>query len=91
MISIKINVTKIKKEYMFKGEKGTYLDLTLMDNKDGVDQYGNSGFVVQSLPKEARDWGERGDILGNWKHVGKAAPVQNKQDAFVDGGDDVLF
>jgi hypothetical protein len=85
MISIKLDVTKINKAKLFKGEKGTYLDLTLMDNKNGVDKWGNSGFVVQSLSKEERERGEKADILGNWKHIGKAAPKQ--QEPVADSGD----
>jgi hypothetical protein len=77
MIGLKINVTRILKDKMHKGEKGTYLDLTLMENKDGPDQYGNDGFVVQDLGKEARERGEKGPILGNWRKLGKkqAAPA----------------
>jgi hypothetical protein len=71
MIGLKINVTRILKDRMHKGEKGTYLDLTLMENKDGPDQYGNDGFVVQDLGKEARERGEKGSILGNWRRLGK--------------------
>ena len=61
MIRAKINVSKILKDKLFKGEKGTYLDITLMENKDGTDQYGNDYMVVQDLGKEAR---ERGDVRG---------------------------
>ena len=71
MIGLKINVTRILKDKMHKGEKGTYLDLTLLENKDGPDQYGNDGFVVQDLGKEARERGEKGPILGNWRKLGK--------------------
>jgi len=76
MISAKINVSKILKEHLFKGEKGTYLDITLIPNKEGTDQYGNDYFVVQDLGKEAREKGEKGPILGNAKTRGAkpAAP-----------------
>ena len=67
MISAKLNVSKILKEHLFKGEKGTYLDITLIENKEGTDQYGNDYFVVQDLGKEAREKGEKGPILGNAK------------------------
>jgi hypothetical protein len=70
---LKIDVTKIDKQYFFKGAKGTYCDVTLMSNADGTDQYGNDGFVSQSISKEARARGERGPIIGNWKH---AEPAQ---------------
>lgn len=76
MQRIKIDVSKIDKNSLFKGEKGTYLDVTLMDNRDGQDQYGNDGFVVQDIGKARREAGERGPIIGNWKHVGQAPPKQ---------------
>jgi hypothetical protein len=81
MISIKINVTKIRKDLLFKGEKGTYMDLILHENKNGPDRFQNSGFVVQDLGKEARARGEKGEILGNWKIIGQkpaaSAPRQH--------------
>lgn len=64
-ITIKLNVTKIAKEHLFKGEKGTYLDLALWEKSN---DYGDDGFVTQNISKEARDRGEKGPILGNWKY-----------------------
>ena len=75
MIAAKLNVSKIDKSALFKGEKGVYLDLALFDNKNGQDDHGNDGFVVQSLSKERREAGEKGPIIGNWRHVGKAKPA----------------
>jgi hypothetical protein len=79
MQSLNINVTKIDKSALYKGAKGNYLNLTLMENKDGEDQYGNHGFIVQDIGKERRDAGERGPILGNWKHLKQR--TQDKPDA----------
>lgn len=77
MIRIKLDVSKIDKSLLFKGAKGTYCDITLMDNRDGTDQYGNDGFVIQDVGREKRDAGIKGPILGNWKHVGQSSrPVQ---------------
>lgn len=59
---------------VYIGEKGLYLELTLRDNKDGTDQYGNDGFAAVNLSKEQRDAGEKGPIVGNWKHVGASRP-----------------
>ena len=64
-IKIKINVTRILKEYLFEGKNGKYLDLVAWPNKNGAGQYGDTHFVVQDLPREARDKGEQGPILGN--------------------------
>lgn len=66
-ISIKIDVTKIDKSRLFKGEKGTYLDLTTMIDLDELDQYGNNGFIAQSVSKEERQNGVKTPILGNTK------------------------
>jgi hypothetical protein len=57
MQRLKIDVTKIEKALLFTGAKGTYMDLTLMDNRDGTDQYGNDGFIVQDVGKEKREAG----------------------------------
>jgi hypothetical protein len=54
---------------IYVGEKGTYMEVTLMDNRDGEDQYGNNGFVVMDIGKARREAGEKGTILGNWKHL----------------------
>ena len=78
MQTIKINVSKIDKDALYTGKNGKYLDLVLFENKDGEDQYGNHGFVTQDLPKSRRDAGEKGPILGNWKHLqkkGQSAPA----------------
>lgn len=64
-IKLKLDVTKILKDHLFKGSKGTYLDLVVWPNKDGKDQYGNTHYVVQELNRAARDAGERGPIIGN--------------------------
>lgn len=74
MIAIKLDVKKLNKGFFFQGKTALYADLVLKDNKDGPDQYGNDGFVVQNPSKEAREAGERGPIVGNWKHVGGAKP-----------------
>jgi hypothetical protein len=45
------------------------LDITLLENRDGVDQYGNHGMIVQDVTKEEREDGIKGPILGNFKIV----------------------
>jgi hypothetical protein len=93
MQKLNINVTKIDKTALFVGTKGKYLDLALFENRGGPDQYGNDGFIVQEIPKERRDNGEKGPIIGNWKHVGqKAAPAQQaRQAAPPQAEDDIPF
>lgn len=70
MISVKINASKIAKEHLYAGKSGKYLDCFLIPNKDGQpDQYGQDGFVAQSVSKEARARGEKGPIVGSWRYV----------------------
>ena len=86
MIKLKIDVKKIAKEHLFAGAKCTYLDLTLLDNRDGEDQYGNAGFIVQEVTKEKREAGIKGPIIGNWRHVGNGAPAGGNRNPM--GGQD---
>lgn len=79
-LSIKIDVTKIDQNRLFKGEKGTYLDLTTFIDLNEVSQYGDNGFISQSVSKEEREQGVKGDILGNVKvfyNDSADAPHQN--------------
>jgi hypothetical protein len=62
-LSIKIDVTKIDKEALYKGAKGTYLTLTVWPNKEGRNQYGDDAIVKQDLGKDRRD--EKPEIIGN--------------------------
>lgn len=71
MIIAKIDVTKLDKSRFVKGKKGIYADLVLMPNRDGVDQYGNDGMIVQGIGKEARDKGEKGAIVGNYRKINR--------------------
>jgi hypothetical protein len=88
--TLNINVTKINKAHIFEGKSGKYLDLVLFENRDGEDQYGNSGYVVQGIPKAARDAGEKGPIVGNWKGDKKALPKPVIEPAHPDSEDDDL-
>jgi len=91
MIAININVTKIDKTGLYDGKNGKYLALTLFENKNGKDQYGNDGFVAQDLGKDRRQAGEKGAILGNFKHVGGFVPNNGGGQAQDDGMDDIPF
>jgi hypothetical protein len=87
MITLSINVTKLDKDAISKHKNGgKYLSLTLFDNKNGVDQYGHHGFVVQDLGKERRDAGERSQIIGNWKQVGGYIKEQRQHQQSNVGG-----
>lgn len=65
-LNLKIDVTKIDKSKLFKGQKGTYLDAQVFVDLN-PDQYGNNGMITQALSKEERDAGNKGAILGNGK------------------------
>lgn len=94
IISIKLNCSKIEKDKLFKGAKGTYLDLVCMSNRDGKDEFGNDGFVAHSLSKEQRMAGEKGSIIGNFKIIkadAKSAPAMADEQPDEDGSGDVAF
>lgn len=65
-IIIKLDVTKLKREWFFKGAKGTYVDLVLYEN-DRESPYGDTHVLKQSPNKESRDAGEKAVIAGNGK------------------------
>tara|TARA_R110000751_G_scaffold288487_1_gene394551 strand:- start:2488 stop:2775 length:288 start_codon:yes stop_codon:yes gene_type:complete len=79
-LSIKLDVTKIDKERLFQGAKGTYLDLTTFIDTAEQDQYENNGFVSQSTSAEEREQGVKTPILGNVKvfFTDGAAPAKSK-------------
>ena len=62
MITIKIDVTKIDKVRLYKGEKGTYLGAVLIPTPDS--KYGDY-MIVEEVSKEEREAGKKGTILGN--------------------------
>jgi hypothetical protein len=72
VIKIKIDVKKINKDYLWVGEKGVYLNCTLLYNEE-EDAYGNCGMVVQDVPTEIykKDKAVKGNILGNGKEFAK--------------------
>ncbi len=78
IIRLKIDVKKMIREALYKGEKGTYLDATLF-LEDGMDEFGQCGRIVQDLGKDRRAAGEKGPILGNAKHAGQSGQQQQRQ------------
>ena len=85
-ISIRIDVTKLDKERFYKGDKGTYADLTTFVDVDNVDKYDNNGFVTQSQTKEEREAGEKLPILGNSRvfyNDSKQAPQKGHEKATI--------
>jgi len=62
MITGKIDVTKIRKDRLYVGKKGTYLNIILIPTPKS--EYGDY-MIKENISKEARDAGEDGTILGN--------------------------
>ena len=72
MITLSIDVTKIPRERITEkikrdGTPAKYLNLVLVDNREGRDQYENDGFVTLSTSKEEREQGVKMPILGNFR------------------------
>ena len=94
-IALKIDVSKIDKNRLFKGKKGTYLD-AILHFDDRQDKYDNNGMIVQSVSKEERDKGVKGEILGNakllWSEDTKETPKSaDVPHSFDDMDDDLPF
>lgn len=69
----KIDVTKVLKQHLFATTKGAkYLDVAFHESPNEF----SDGFITQSIPKELRDKGEKGPIIGNWKYPNKAKATQ---------------
>lgn len=66
LLSASIDVTKISKDKLVKGEKGTYLNITIAIN-DEIDQYGNQAGIYESQSKEERESKAKKNYLGNGK------------------------
>ena len=80
-LNVRIDVTKIDKERLYKGAKGTYLDLTTFVDTAVTDQYENNGFISQSQTKEEREAKVKTPILGNVKvfYTDTSSPVGSSE------------
>lgn len=69
IIRLKLDMKKVDKSKLFHSEKtsAVYLNVTLLENKNGVDEFGNHFMAVQDVSKEDRLAGIKGAILGNGK------------------------
>ena len=86
---LKIDVTKVLKQYLFKGEKGTYLNCSVWPNQEGEDRFGFTHSIKQEIPKEARDAGEKEPYIGNLKleqadTPRQQEPIRNRQQPRTD-------
>jgi hypothetical protein len=82
---------------VFVGKKGYYCSLSLVENKDGTDEYKNDGFVAVDIGKDRREAGEKGPIIGNFRILAsriEPAPARSSAPApaaSVDSDDDIPF
>jgi len=84
-LSLKIDLLKVDKAKLYKGEKGTYLDAVVI-MKDEPDQYGNIGMIVQEVTKEERLKNVKGAILGNVRYIQKKQEAAKPSSAMDDLG-----
>jgi hypothetical protein len=77
-MKININLDKIDQTQIYKGQKGNYLDAKIIMNEK-PDQYGNIGFIVQSISEIEFKAGKKGNIIGNIKHTNTKQNEQQKQ------------
>ena len=94
-IDISLDVSKIDKTALYESPKTgkKYLNISVLI-RDEKDQYGNDGFIVQDIPQAARESGERGEIVGNWKTLkpkAQAPAPQPKPKQLDEDGDEIPF
>ena len=68
LLSLKVNLDKIDKSKLFKGAKGTYLDLDVWSS-DEPDTYGNDASASLNMSKEERESGAKKVYVGNGKKL----------------------
>lgn len=68
LISIKLNLSKIDKSKIIKGEKGQYLNLTVAID-DQTNEYGQNAAVWHEQSKEEREAKTERSYLGNGRVV----------------------
>lgn len=77
MIILNINVQKIDKDRLVKGEKGVYLNAVLIETPNSkYSEY----MIVESIFEEEREAGKKGTILGNAKILTKGGGDMSEED-----------
>jgi hypothetical protein len=100
LFSASLDVSKISKNKLVKGDKGTYLNITVSIN-DEADQYGNVLTITESHTKEEREAKAKKNYLANgklvWSSDGGTAPKPEAskpapaQAPVIEEGDDLAF
>ena len=81
IINASIDVTKIPKDALVTGKKGTYANVTVFINDET--RFGNNASIAMSQSKEQREAGEPKVYLGNGRvvYTEGAVTVAEKEDA----------
>jgi hypothetical protein len=103
LFSASLDVSKISKDKLVKGEKGNYLNITISIN-DEADKYGNTLTITESQTQEEREAKANRNYLANgkliwsteggstFKKTPPATPTPNpSSEAVVEEGDDLPF
>lgn len=96
LLSLSIDVTKIDEARLYKGAKGTYLNITVGVNDD-ADQFGNQVSCWENQTEEERKAKAQRNFLGNGKvlfsddHKAKAPAEPYAPTAEDVNGDDLPF
>ena len=94
-VNLSIDVTKLDKARFYKGQKGTYANLTAFIDTEKQSEYGDHGMITESTSKEEREQGVKGKPVGNVKVFYKdyaekhPAPDQSQPQGEID--DDIPF
>ena len=75
-LRLKIDVTKVDKNRLFKGEKGTYLDAVLIETPNNA--Y-NDFMIVESVSKDEREKGLKGTIIGSANYFNSEAKAKPEE------------
>ena len=67
IINLKVDVTKLSKDKLFVGKKGTYANITIAELKDAENEYGDTHYAFESQSKEEREAGTDKVYVGNGK------------------------
>lgn len=68
IVNFRIDVTKISKEKLYKGKKGTYLEVSAMISED-EHQYDTPCAIWEKLTQEERENDKKRNYIGNGKVV----------------------
>lgn len=83
----------VKAANIFVSDKGgIYLNVDIIEGKNGEDQYGYSHMITLDIGKDRRAAGEKGPILGNCKTLTFGQSAKSLKDDQVDNNDqDIPF